>query len=406
MQQLYAKSNARILKAKSFHYRDVIPNLNPEARLNIIRGLRGVGKTTYILQQAHERQKEENKVLYISLDDFYFLDNRLYSVIETFYNDGGRYLYMDEVHKYAKWEVEVKNAYDIFPEDLKIMITGSSALEIHQSHADLSRRAHYYSMPGLSFREYLKYKKGHNTEKSYALAELIAEKDNLSKTLNDNIPGLLGLFKTYLQEGFFAICLEDNIDYMRILHQIVENTVQIDLRIHKSINIEESRQILALLKHLSSSVPYQINISKTAEKIHVDRNKLMEYLDLLQKADLLYKINYPQSKKGSMSKPDKIYLNNPNLYYALDQYNSNIGATREAFVLNQLKAVDYETRLHISADYEVTLKQNKGNAVFEVGGKDKKAKQIEGVESGILLVDDTPLGYGNRMPLYLLGFLY
>lgn len=406
MQQLYAKSNARILKASRFHYRDVILDLNPEARLNIIRGLRGVGKTTYILQQAHERQQEQNKVLYISLDDFYFLDNKLYSVIENFYNDGGRYLYIDEVHKYAKWEVEVKNAYDIFPEDLKIMITGSSALEIHQSNADLSRRAHYYTMPGLSFREFLQYKKGHDTNKSYSLAELLEAKDSLSKSLNDSIPGLLGLFKEYLQQGYFAICLEDNIDYMRILHQIVENTVQIDLRLHKSINIEESRQLLALLKHLSSSVPYQINVSKTAEKIHVDRNKLMEYLDLLQKADLLYKINYPQSKKGSMSKPDKIYLNNPNLYHALDQYNSNIGAIREAFVLSQLTGAEYETKLHNTADFDVTLKENKGNIIFEVGGKNKKAKQIDGIEQGMLLTDDTPLGYDNRMPLYLMGFLY
>jgi len=400
MEVLYKVSTERIAALQVGTQRSVLEQVNRNAQLNIILGLRGVGKTTFLLQEAKKRQEEKKSTLYISLDDYYFLDHSPMDVIEQFNAEGGEYLFVDEVHYHEHWGRLLKLTFDRYPR-LKVWASGSSAIRLYEGKADLSRRGHYYTMPGLSFREYAQR---HYLQpifaKSYTLDELIENRMDIGNTIG-KYQGIRQVFHTYLKEGYFPFGLNPNIELKKQINQTIEGIFEVDMKLVEGFDIRDSRKTLAFLKHVAACVPYEVNITNLARTIGLHRNKLVNYIYALEQAGVAILVNDQASKKGSYSKPDKIYLSNPNLYHALNPQLHNPGAVRESFALNQLISLEHEINLHKTADFLIDDKY-----AIEIGGKSKKLKQIAGLEHGYIFADNLEVAYGKRLPLWMLGFLY
>ncbi len=399
MDYLYQVSSQLIGNASILPNRVGPLKINWDAHLNLILGLRGVGKTTLLLHQAKSRLEQGSHTLYISLDDFYFLDHGLFETIEAFYKKGGEYLFIDEAHYQNNWDRALKLVFDRYT-NLKVSVTGSSAVKIQDSKADLSRRAHFHTMPGLSFREYLHLKEGTLISGPYTLENLLKNHREIAVELT-KAPGLLGHFHTYLEEGYFPFCLRENTNINKQLKQLVESIVDIDMSVIKGFALNERRQILKFLLYLATKSPFQLNISKVSSSLKVDRNKVMHYLLALEEAGLLLFCNLPNSSKGTLTKPDKIFLASPNLYFALNPGGPNLGSVREAFVYNQLTLAESTVTLHPDSDFLVDQKY-----VFEVGGAAKNKKQITHLKNDYVLKDDIEVGYENVLPLWMMGLLY
>lgn len=373
-------------------------NIDWDWRLNGILGSRGTGKTTLLLQKLKALREEGKKVLYASLDNFYFTENRPFELAEQFRNEGGQYLYLDEVHKYPDWSRELKNIYDTIPV-LIVAFSGSSIIELGQQQTDLSRRALIYELPGLSFREYLLLT-GQMPRGPFSLEEIITHHVEISQEIKKELGSILPAFKQYLQSGYFPFFTEPHRDYRTTLSQIIELIIESDLAYVKNFDPSKTRALLTLLRIIASSVPFKPNISKLSERIGVYRSTLIQYLDHLEKARLITLLNHPDKKISRLQKPDKIFLQNPNLFWALYPEEVNIGSVRESFVLSQLD-VNHEITLNQKVDFLVD-----GKLHLEVGGKKKGDEQIKNLPNAYVLKDDTEIGYENRIPLWLMGFLY
>ena len=397
MEKLIEKSDILIADAKFPHQRKVRGEINPEWKMNGIYGARGVGKTTLLLQNLKALKNKGKEVLFVRLDDFYFINNRVYYLADEFRKIGGEYLYLDEVHKYPGWSRELKNIYDSIP-SLKVVFSGSSIIELSKNEGDLSRRALMYPMPGLSFREYLLLS---NTADLpvYPLEEIIAKHNYIASEISIKIP-VLKYFKQYLKSGFYPFFLEKNRDYFLTLEQIIRTVLEVDFKHIKEFDSSKSKQILILLKIVASSSPFIPNISKISEKTGLHRQTVLLYLYYLEKAGLVKQLNYPNKSISRLQKPDKLFLDNSNLFYALNPEMINIGSLRETFAVNQL-SVKHEVALHRQADFLINDK-----FIIEIGGKNKISIQIRGLDNAFLFVDDIEVGYKNKIPLWLLGFLY
>ncbi len=369
-----------------------------EERLIGIKGSRGVGKTTLLLQYIKKTYGAfDSKVLYVSLDDLYFTENKLIELADEFVAKDGQHLFIDEVHKYPNWVIELKKIYDYHP-DLKVVFTGSSLLEILSSRGDLSRRALVYDMHGLSIREFINFKY-HVELSSFALDELINNHSQIAMELGKNIKPLK-YFEEYLQIGYFPFYEKDKILYYKRLTEVLNMVIEIELPNLRKIDSSNVRKIKKLLYVISRSVPFKPNISSLANKIDVARNSLLEYLYGLNDARLINTIHKDSFGVSLLQKPDKVYLENTNLIYALSENEPNMGNLRETFFLNQLltkHTVTYPEK----GDFMVNDKY-----LFEIGGKNKNQKQIAGIENAFIAVDNIEQGYENQIPLWLFGFLY
>jgi len=397
MERLIEKSNSSIQSVIFPYQRGVIGNINWNWRMNGIIGARGTGKTTLLLQKLRQYQKDGLEVLYVRLDDLYFADHTIYDVANNFSKMGGRYLYLDEVHKYSGWAREVKNIYDSIP-GLKLVFSGSSIIEIIKQEADLSRRALMYEMTGLSFREYL-----HMSDifsfPVYPLDEIILNHAEIAVGIVKQIP-VLKHFSNYLKTGFYPYFLEQDRDYIMTLEQIIRTVMETDLRFIENFDIAQSKKMLTLLKVIAASTPFKPNISKISQKTDLHRQTVLLYFQYLEKARMIKLVNQPDRFISRLQKPDKVFLDNPNLFYALNPEIVNMGSLRETFALNQLM-VNHNVFLHRSADFFVDNK-----FVIEIGGKNKDIRQIRDFDNSYLFQDDIEIGHHNRIPLWLLGFLY
>ena len=379
---------------KRYLYNDIDWN----NRLIAIKGSRGVGKTTLILQFIKENFKIDSTVLYVSLDDIHFQAHSLVDVAEEFYKNGGKHLFLDEVHKYSNWSLELKNIYDNY-QDLKIVFTASSILEIYKGDADLSRRAVSYELKGLSFREYLNLEKKADIS-PFELTNILENHLEIATEITAGIK-ILPQFKQYLKIGYYPFYKEGENAYYQKLNNIVNLILETDIT---SIYRTEYQTILKLKKLMyviATSVPFQPNITKLSEKIDTtSRSSTLQYLDYLEKANLI--TNLKTSAKGNnyLVKPDKIYLENTNLMYALGNVIKEDGNIRETFFLNQ---VSQKSQVNTSkaSDFLVNNKYT-----FEVGGKNKGKSQIEGHEDAYLASDNIEIGFGNKIPLWMFGMLY
>ena len=369
-----------------------------EARLIGIKGARGVGKTTLILQHIKQHLSNDlDKTLYVSLEDFWFATHSLHELVRQFVARGGRHLFLDEVHKYEGWSQAIKNFYDNYP-DLQIVFTGSSLLQILNARADLSRRALVFTMPGLSYREFIAMENGIELPK-FSLQDILKNPLSVSREINSRIRPMQ-YFDSYLKKGYYPFYKETPDFYYNRLQEVVQFMLEVELPSQRNMDVAFTKKIKQLLVVIAQSVPFMPNISKLSERIQINRTTLLTYLHYLEEIGLTMHLNKNASGLSMLQKPSKIYLQNTNLIYLLALENANKGNLRETFFLNQLSC---KHRVLISAkgDFRVD-----GDYVFEVGGKNKTQKQIADTPNSFVVKDEIEYGSANTIPLWLLGFLY
>lgn len=380
--------------------RDMMQRINWNDRLIAVRGQRGVGKTTLMLQRIKKEfgDHDAQSVIYASLDNIYFATHNLLEFIEQFYQYGGKYVFLDEVHKYPNWSREIKNAYDEFP-DLHIVFTGSSLINILNAEADLSRRCITYDMQGLSFREYLLMFKG----QSFPVASLedVCERPNeiCSEVAKRIRP--LQYFQDYLHKGYYPFLVEGEETYYIRIENMVNLTIDTELPQLRQLDVANVRKIKALLEVLASGLPMQVDATKLSKMAEISRNTLLQYLQHLDAARIIRLLYLDSLSVKRLQKPDKIYLDNPNMHYALSANDVNIGTIRETFFVNQLSYAHGVEYANGAADFTVDH-----DATFEIGGRSKDGKQLACVARSFIAADDEEYAFGNKIPLWLFGFLY
>jgi len=365
-------------------------------RLIGIKGARGTGKTTLILQFLKSKQNEDYAIAYFSLDELFFLSNNLLDVVKSFRQSGGKIIALDEVHKYPNWSREIKNLYDRYP-DLQIIFSGSSIVDISKEEGDLSRRATMHELHGLSYREYLKLNHNQNLP-SLSLSKIIDSPTSLREYFPESFKPLEH-FHEYLQKGYFPFSGSNKEMYYKKLRQLARTIVEYDMAEIRGFDIRNGKKILQLLYIIAQQVPFKPNISSLAEKTQIHRNSMANYLLYLQDARLI-DLLYPGGKSVStLQKPEKIFLNNTNYLYALSEKEPEKGTVRETFFQSLVK-VNHT----VSSDQGVDFLVN-NEFHFEIGGKSKSRKQV--VESKTWIVkDDFEYPAGKSIPLWVFGFLY
>ena len=397
METLINRCRRLIAATKTDCVRSIIQQINWNCRLISIRGARGVGKTTLMLQYLKLHNIDYKTMLYISLDSNYFTRNNLLDFVETFYKQGGQHLFIDEVHKYPQWSNEIKEIYDTYP-DLKVVISGSSMLDILNADADLSRRCIPYEMQGLSFREYLAMV--HKIElPSITLTDLLSNPGAFCDKVNASCRPL-AYFNDYLKHGYYPFILEGEQEYPIRIDNVVNFIIDVELPQLCGVEVSNLRKIKALITILASAVPLQVDITKISAAIGVARTTLLSYFQVLNHSRLLNLLYSGDDTIKKMQKPDKIYLENPNIIDVLSLTGGNIGTIRETFMVNQLSYM-YNIEYAKSGDLVVDK-----HYTIEIGGKSKDGKQIANIDNSFIAADDTEYAYGNKIPLWAFGFLY
>lgn len=404
MQQLYEISERLVNTVNTKFYRGLYSRMDANLRLTEIRGARGTGKTTMMLQKAKQISESGKKVLYISADIPYFYKNSLFDTADTFYKYGGEYFFVDEVHKYPSkhkqndWSREIKNIYDAFP-SLKMVYSGSSILEMHQGQGDLSRRKVSYSLQGLSLREYLQLYRQIDIP-SFSLDQIITDHQKLSRLVTDKIK-ILPVFNQYLKTGYYPFFMESMENYYPRISEVIGVVIDSDIPSVSDVSNESLHKIKQLLAAVATTVPYTPHLSNLASELYIaDQRTLIKYLNLLEKADLINTLGAKVVGNKILNKPLKIYLNNTNLMFAIDLKNTQTGTLRETFFYNQVgyaHRVSYPLKGDFMVDDRYTV---------EVGGKNKTNRQVTGIEEAYIASDEIEVGFGNRIPLWLFGFLY
>jgi len=388
------------LKYKRYLYNQI----EWENRALLITGQRGLGKTTLMLQHLKEHYQDSSKALYISVDNPYFKTISLYEFGSTFEKFGGEALYIDEIHKYNDWASHIKSLYD--DTNLKLIISGSSMIQITKQQADLSRRVKEYKLANLSFREYL-YFKDIATFEPIKLEDIFTNHFTLSSKIIKKIKPLQ-YFKEYLEYGCYPFIINHPKDANHYLISIINQILEVDMPYVTNIKYSHIDKIKKLLYLLSSSVPLKPNISKLSLAIEVSRPTLLEYLHYLELGALINIVNQKARGYKSISKPDKLFINNTNLIKAIS-LDANIGTQREVFFVNQLKnytlnqAKLFDDYLLLSSSGDFLIDNR---YIVEVGGKNKSFNQIKDIKDSFVVADDIEVGFGNKIPLWLFGFLY
>lgn len=395
LDKLFEKYN-QISRLQNYSYkRYPYSTINLEDKMIGILGSRGVGKTTLILQYLESNKLPKSKKLYFSADSIIASSTSLYDIAEEFCKNGGKLLAIDEIHKYQDFEKELKEIYDFL--DLKVIFSGSSALQLEHKKADLSRRAVLYRIKGLSFREFLELKLDIKLS-SYKLEDILQNHIDISNHILDKIKPF-EYFKEYLQYGYFPYYFENKDTYSIKLEETINAVIETDLPFIFNIESGSIQKLKQLVSLICTSKPYQLNITELAKKMAINRNTLYQYIHYLTLGNIFASVKAKTKGDTIFSKPQKLYLNNPNLSYSYCQSNE-IGTIREQFFLNML-----------SQSYNV-LYPNKGDFlvdeqyIFEVGGKNKNFNQIKEISNSFIAADDIEMGFGNKIPLWLFGFLY
>ncbi len=369
-------------------------------RLIAIKGARGTGKTTMLLQRIKFDLSEgdRSKALYSTLDDLYFLEHTLIDLATEFHLSGGKFLFLDEVHKYPRWSRELKLIYDRFP-GLFVVFTSSSMLDILSGESDLSRRAVSYTLQELSYREFLELELGRELP-VYSFEDIRTNHQDISHLLKEKLEFPLRHFDDYLSFGAYPYFKENRKTYSQKLLQTVMLIIENDMNAVENISFEESRKIKKLLVAIAQSAPFTPNISKLSERLGMNRKTLLNAIRLLGRADLVIELFKPNTGIGAFTKPEKLYLHNSNIIYAMDGKNFNVGAIRETFFANQ---VSKNETLHLAekGDFLVNEKY-----IFEIGEKSKSGKQISHIHNAYVVRDKIEFGTEKTIPLWIFGFLY
>ncbi len=361
------------------------------ARLVGLMGPRGIGKSTMVLQHIKESDEaDRRKSLYVSADHSYFSMHTLIEIADQFVRDGGEWLYIDEVHKYDGWSKELKQIYDSHPA-LHVFFTGSSMLDILNGEADLSRRALLYEMQGLSFREYLEMFQGIRTP-SRNLDEVLAGRTQIEGLLHP-IP----MFTQYLRQGYYPFSKEGY--FQQRLQQVIRLTMEVDIPQYANMSTATGKKLRRMLSIIASNVPYKPEATGLANELKVSRNDIPTYLAYMEKAGMIGQLRDETGGMRGLGKTEKVYLDNPNIIYALSGENANIGNVRETFFYNQTRLTQEVTSSKIS-DFAI------GKYTFEIGGAKKSHRQIKDVTDSFVVRDDIEYANGDVLPLWSFGLLY
>ena len=399
MNTLFLKHDRLIAGTPVDIIREKMHHINWDARLTSVLGAKGVGKSTLLKQFVKQNYAAGDRhVLYCSADFVEFSRRTLVDLAGEFVMNGGERLLIDEVHKYPSWSREIKEIYDLYPE-LKIVVSGSSLLSLLEGDADLSRRCLKYTMQGLSFRESLKFYKGLDFP-VWKLEDILAHPYDLQEMVSRKCRPV-EQFKQYLRHGYYPFYLEGATDYYTRIEQILDYIVETELPLICKVDVSYVRKIKALISIIAEQVPFEINANKLSSAIEIGRDTVVTYLKNLADADVL-NLLYSQAKSiGKLTRPDKAYLENPNLLYALSPSKVDIGTARETFSIT-----------HLSEGHNVEYGRDKGDFLvdskyhFEIGGKDKGFSQIADLPDSYIFADDFESPLGAKLPLWMLGFLY
>ena len=397
MDRLYETFVRKIMATDTTFVRSLMGEIEWNARLVGIKGARGVGKTTMILQYIKLHLPLDRTVLYASVDNIWFSEHKLYDFASDFAKRGGKFLFLDEVHKYPNWSQELKNIYDDLPE-LHVVFTGSSLLEIYRSKADLSRRAIVYEMQGFSFREFLVRNLGVSLP-SFALDDILHRNIEVASEVASKVRPLQH-FQDYLRHGYYPYYNELPSLYYSRVNEVVNLITELEIPHLRNIDTAYTSKIKQLLYVVAESAPFIPNISKLSERIAISRISLLSYLDALHDSRLVMKLQKEGAGISKLQKPDKLYLENTNLMYALSSGVPDKGNERETFFANQL---GYKHQVNVSRVSDFLID---GKYTFEIGGKKKGTSQISGIPDAFVAADDIEFGLGSKIPLWLFGFLY
>ncbi len=384
---------------KTTHKRYFYEELKNDEKLLGILGARGVGKTTALLQYLKESDIPISEKLYISAD---WIDGEsLFDIVETFYKENGKLLIIDEIHKYPNFEKELKIIYDIL--DLRVIVSGSSALSINHAKADLSRRMLVKEVKGMSFREFLKFKYGFEID-SITLDELIKNHINIAFEILGKIekPSLIPDFKEYLEVGYYPFYFQNQnkISYLLKLKETINVVLEVDIPAISNIKFTTIRKFKKLIEYICTSHPFKPNMQELLTKMDMPKTayaEAYEYLELLQKAKIIRLIKSANKKDAILTKPEKIYLNNTNLHFCYCE-TQETGSIREVFFASMLE--DYDIYASKKGDFTIN------GYTFEIGGKNKTKMQIKEIEDSFVVKDDIEIGDKDSIPLWLFGFLY
>lgn len=403
MDALFRKSDRLLANTSTEIIREIMDEIHWNSQLISIMGAKGVGKSTLIKQYLKQNYEPgDRSVLYCSADTVDFSTRTLVELAEEFAIQGGELLVIDEIHKYKSgttdWSREIKEIYELFP-DLKMIVSGSSLLRLREGDADLSRRAIKYTMPGLSFREALRFYHGLSFSK-WSLDDILAHPHELWQMVSSKCKPV-PLFKEYLEKGYYPFLLEGEGEYYTKIEQVINYIIETELPRICKVDIANVRKLQALVALICSEVPFELNANKIAAALEIGRDTVVEYLKYLGDAKVLNLLYSDKKKIGKLSKPDKVYLENPNILYALAPTKADIGTLRETFAIGSLSEshnVEYGKE---KGDFRVDSKYT-----FEIGGRSKDFSQIAGVKDSYIFADDWDIPDGAKLPLWMLGFLY
>ena len=374
-------------------------SINWDARLLAIRGPKGVGKSTMMLQYIKQHYEYmDRQVLYVSCDDSYFSNHTILDLAKQFYLLGGKHLFIDEIHKYDNWSQEIKEIYDFYP-TLQVTISGSSLSHLTEGDADLSRRCINHDIQGLSFREFLHFYKKIEMP-VYPLSEVLTNPSPLIKQMN-SLGRPVALFHEYLKYGYYPYYKENMIDYYQAIQQVVNYIIENELTKVCKVEVSNTRKIKALMTMLCASEPYEVDITRMSAQSGLKRETILNYLNFMDKAKLIQLLYCDKVNVKRLQKPDKIYIDNPNMLYAWATTPVKIGNVRETFVVNQLTAKHNVEYSKTQGDFLVDRK-----FTIEVGGEDKDFRQIKGVSDSYVLADNIETAFGHKLPIWTIGFLY
>lgn len=398
MEILFNKHRLFISQVKMDIVREIMNEIDWNKPLVAIRGSRGVGKTTLIRQYIRQTYGiNAGRALYCVLDSIYFTSHSLLELADKFYKMGGEHLFLDEVHKYPHWSREIKEINDLYPA-LRITFSGSSLIQILNADADLSRRALSYTMEGLSFREFLHFYHSIKIAPK-TLHDILHHHDEICSEVN-NLCRPQKMFEEYLRVGYYPFYDGNETEYYSRIENVVNYITEQEMTVFCGIDPAYTRKLKAMLLFLSNNLPYEVNIAKLASYLEINKSTVLNYLSSMNKAELLHLLYTDNMSVTKMQKPDKIYLQNTNLLYALGE-NCHIGTVRECFVINQLSVKHNIEYGKAAGDFKVD-----GKITFEVGGEKKSFDQIANIPDSYILADNIEFPIGKKLPIWTVGLIY
>lgn len=401
MDKLFERHDVYLSLVPMDYVRNLMHLINWDARLIAIRGPKGVGKSTLLLQYIKSHfDADDRHVLYCSADTNYFATHTLTEVADNFAKIGGKWLFIDEIHKYQGWSSEVKEIYDLH-RDMHIVLSGSSLIQINDGQADLSRRILLYDMPGLSMREFLRLDVGLDIEP--VSLENLLEAPNRFCAQVKSVCHPLEHFSRYLQYGYYPFYFESRAEYYNRLENVINYIVDVELARYRNLDLGNSRRVKALLQVISQMTPYEVDIAKLSKAVGITRATVLKYLSHMEEAMLIRRLFTDLKSVTDLQKPDKMYLDNTNLLYALCPQKPEIGTVRETFIANQLASAGHTVEY---AGYKKGDFCIDGDIVIEVGGADKGFSQIAGAEHAFVASDGIESATLGKIPLWAFGFLY